>query len=214
MGIDAVLKLAQWLSPSYPIGAFGYSHGLETVIHDGVVRTAAQLETWLEDVLCHGTGYCDAILIAAAYGAEDEAGLDAVDATARAFAPSAERLGESVLMGRAFARTVAATHSIYLTDLTYPVALGRAARLSCVPLDLAQVMYLQSFLSNLVSAAVRLVPLGQTEGQAALARLTPLCTNTVAKAEGRTRDDLAGCAFLSDIAAMRHETLKVRLFRT
>ena len=214
MPTDAPLILAQWLSPAYPVGAFSYSHGLETAIQDGVVRTALSLECWLMDVLCHGTGLSEAILVAAAYDAQDGDEVMLVDATARAFVSSAERLRESVLQGAAFARTASAIHDLDLPELTYPVAVGRAARLFGLPLPLTQSMYLQSVMSNLVSAAVRLVPLGQTEGQAVLSRLTPICAETVDKADGQTLDDLSSAAFLSDIAAMRHETLKIRLFRS
>ena len=214
MRTDAVLILAQWLSPAFPVGAFAYSHGLETAIQDGAVRSAESLEVWLEDVLCHGTGSNDAILIAAAHGAQDEIELGRVDASARAFAASAERVRENLLMGRAFAATVSASHSIDLPDLVYPVALGRAARLVDLPVEPVKAMYLQAFLSNLVSAAVRLVPLGQTEGQTVLARLTPLCRTVATEMHGRGLDDLSSTAFLSDIAAMRHETLATRLFRS
>ena len=165
-------------------------------------------------LLCHGTGLSVAILVAAAYDAQDGDEVMLVDATARAFVSSAERLRESVLQGAAFARTASAIHDLDLPELTYPVAVGRAARLFGLPLPLTQSMYLQSVMSNLVSAAVRLVPLGQTEGQAVLSRLTPICAETVDKADGQTLDDLSSAAFLSDIAAMRHETLKIRLFRS
>jgi len=214
MRTDAALVLAQWLSPAFPVGAFAYSHGLETAVQDGVVTSGETLHAWLEDVLCHGTGANDAILLAAAHDARDEAALDHVDASARAFAASAERLRESLLMGRAFAATVSVSHGLVLPDLVYPVALGRAARLVQLPLELVQAMYLQAFLSNIVSVAVRLVPLGQTQGQTVLARLTPLCRRVATEVRGRGLDDLSGAAFLSDIAAMRHETLNTRLFRS
>ncbi len=214
MHTDATLVLAQWLSPAFPVGAFAYSHGLETAVQDGVVSGGETLRAWLEDVLCHGTGANDAIILAAAHAARDEDALDHVDASARAFTASAERMRESLLMGRAFAATVSASHGIALSDLVYPVAVGRAARLAGLPLELVQAMYLQAFASNIVSVAVRLVPLGQTEGQTVLARLTPICRRIATEVRGRKLDDLSGAAFLSDIAAMRHETLHTRLFRS
>lgn len=216
MRTDAALILSQWLSPSFPVGAFAYSHGLETAIQEGAVGSADTLECWLEDVLCAGTGRNDAILIAAAHGADPAphgtVTVRQVDAVARAFAASSERVSESLKMGRAFAATVAASHAVDLPELTYPVAVGRAARLLGLPLEMTQMLYLQSFLSNLVSVAVRLVPLGQTEGQRTLARLGRLCAPVAAASRDRTLDDLAGAAFLSDIAAMRHESLRTRLF--
>ena len=209
-----ILTLAQWLSPAFPVGAFAYSHGLETVIQSGGLRSAEALQAWLEDVLLHGTGRNDALLLRAAYGAGTPEAVAEVDATARAFCSSSERLLETTLQGDAFCKTVADVWGSDLSGLTYPVAVGAAARKMEIDVALACSMYLQAFLSNLVSAAVRAVPLGQTEGQAVLAALTPHIETIVAETEGGTLDDLYSTAFLSDIAAMRHETLNSRIFRS
>ncbi|NNK15431.1 MAG: urease accessory protein UreF [Sulfitobacter sp.] len=209
-----ILTLAQWLSPSFPVGAFAYSHGLETVISNGQIATAADLEGWLKSVLLHGTGRNDCILLRAAHGAPGRTAVTEVDATARAFAASGERLIETDLQGDAFCRTVSDIWGADLQGLTYPVAVGVAAARAGIGADLAAAMYLQAFVSNLVSAAVRAVPLGQTEGQAVLAALTPLCESIAAGTATATLDDLSSTAFLSDIAAMQHETLQPRIFRT
>lgn len=209
-----VLTLAQWFSPSYPLGAFAYSHGLETAIVDGTITSAATLQDWLEDVLRHGSGRNDCILLRAGFAVKGPDALGDVDAYACAFAASAERLAETKLQGDAFARTTQAIWGEVLPPVCHPVAVGYAAARAGLPLSLTAQMYLQSFTSNLVSAAVRLVPLGQTEGQAVLAALTPICSQIVQGTNGATLDDLASIAFLSDIAAMRHETLEPRIFRS
>ncbi|WP_152466222.1 urease accessory protein UreF [Sulfitobacter sp. THAF37] len=209
-----LLTLAQWFSPSYPLGSFAYSHGLEMAIATGRIDSAESLQAWLEDVLAHGTGRNDCILICAAHACEDLDAVAAVDAEARAFASSAERLAETQVQGGAFARTTAAIWGGTLPQLTHPVAVGYAAGRMSLPLELTAQMYLQAFASNLVSAAVRLVPLGQTEGQVCLAALAPVVEQVVAKSRGQNLDDLASSAFLSDVAAMRHETLEHRIFRS
>ncbi|SFR34268.1 urease accessory protein UreF [Litoreibacter janthinus] len=209
-----ILTLTQWFSPSYPIGAFAYSHGLETAIHSGEVACASSLKAWLSDVLEHGSGRTDCILLRASYSCETNDELQIVDDTARAFAASKERVQEAFLMGQAFGKTTAAIWGGDVPDQTNAVAVGAAARREGLPVDLTAAMYLQSFTSNLVSAAVRLVPLGQTEGQSVLAELTPLCDALAASTESATLDDLHSTAFLSDIASMRHETLQPRIFRT
>lgn len=209
-----VLTLAQWLSPAFPVGAFAYSHGLETVIQQGQLKTSQDLQAWLEDVLVHGSGRSDCILLGAAYLAQTPQARAEVDAIARAFCASAERLMETTLQGEAFCKTVSDVWAAELTGLTYPVAVGAAAQRLDIAPSLAASMYLQAFLSNLVSAAVRAVPLGQTEGQAVLAALTPLIESVVADCAGCTVDDLHSAAFLSDIAAMQHETLNSRIFRS
>ena len=210
MNTDPGLILAQWFSPAYPVGGFAYSHGLETAIAEGVVRDRAALQAWLEGVLAQGSGRTDAILLAAAHRGE----IAEADALARALAPSAERLRETVLQGEAFARTTAAIWGIALPPLAYPVAVGAAARALALPVEATARHYLQGFAGNLVSAAVRLVPLGQTEGQTCLAALAPLCARLAAETSDGDLDETGGAAFLSDIAAMRHETLHVRLFRS
>lgn len=208
------MTLTQWFSPAFPIGAFAYSHGLETAIKSGQVATSGDLQTWLSDVLEHGTGRNDCILLRAAYACEDEAALGEVNAAASAFAGSAERLKEAVLQGAAFAKTTNAIWDGEAPNCTNPVAVGYAARRLDLPEGLTASMYLQAFASNLVSAAVRLVPLGQTEGQATLTALTPLCAKVASDTEVADIDDLHSTAFLSDIAAMKHEILTHRIFRT
>lgn len=209
-----VLTLTQWFSPAFPIGAFAYSHGLETAIKSGQIATSGALYTWLADVLEHGSGRNDCILLRAAHACDDMAALDKVNAAARAFAGSAERLKETTLQGAAFTRTTDAIWDGETPDCANPVAVGHAARRMGLPVSLTASMYLQAFASNLVSAAVRLVPLGQTEGQATLTALTPLCLKVAEDTETADIDDLQSTAFLSDIAAMQHETMEHRIFRS
>lgn len=209
-----LLTLVQWLSPAFPVGAFAYSHGLETAMAEGRITGAEALFDWLAAILSHGSGRNDAILLRAAHGAATAQELRAVDAMARAFAASAERLSETDLQGAAFCQTVSDVWGADLANLTYPVAVGAAAARMSLPADLTAALYLQAVIGNLVSVAVRAIPLGQTEGQAVLARLTPLCQTVADQTRDSTLDDLAGTAFLSDICAMRHETLQPRIFRT
>ena len=210
-----LVTLMQWLSPSYPVGGFSYSHGLEWAVAAGDVTGAAGFQAWLADVLEYGTGRNDAILLAAAYRAEDAATLAHVDAVARALAPSSERLLETTAQGAAFVRTTAEIWDMDLPALCYPVAVGRAAALIGVGLEQVLPLYLHGFASNLTGAAMRLVPLGQTEGQRVLAAMTPLCDLLAQEAlAGAGLDDLGGCTVMADIAAMKHETQYTRLFRS
>ncbi|MFK7879075.1 urease accessory protein UreF [Roseobacter sp.] len=213
MTTDALLTLTQWLSPGFPVGAFAYSHGLETAIETGALRGIHDLELWLTDLICEGGGQTDAAFLSAAYVAEPDA-IHLVDATARAFAASAERLLETDQQGAAFCRTVEAVWGTQLGTLTYPVAVGHAASKSNIPLALAASMYLHAFAANLISAAVRLVPLGQTEGQALLAKLAPLIQITADKAMKMPDTELYSQCFAADIAAMQHEVQYSKVFRT
>ncbi|WP_025063073.1 urease accessory protein UreF [Sulfitobacter guttiformis] len=213
-----VLMLAQWLSPAFPVGSFAYSHGLEAAIQSGAIANAPKLGDWLADVLAHGSGRNDCILLRAAYAAGGK--IERVNHAALAVSASAERVLETCLQGDAFNRTTAAIWggaalaSGEEEPLCYPVAVGQAAARMGIDIDFTAVLYLQSFAANLVSAAVRAVPLGQTEGQGVLAALTPLCSEIANATRSSTLDDLAGTAFLSDIVAMHHETLQPRIFRS
>jgi urease accessory protein len=209
--IGALITLAQWLSPSFPIGAFSYSHGLETAVQTGVIRDADSLQAWLRDIVTHGAGRNDAILLAAAYRGDD---LGTLDALARALAPSSERLSEAAQQGAAFVRTVNDVWGLALPDMTLPIAVGAAAAAQGLPLEEAAQMFLHAFVSSLTSAAIRAVPLGQTDGQRVIAALGPLCRATVATALNQTTDDIGSACFAADIASMQHETQYSRMFQT
>ena len=209
-----ILTLAQWLSPAFPIGAFAYSHGLEAAVDLDWVRDAAGIETWLIDVLDCGAGRSDALFLAAAYHAREAGSVAEIDRAARAFTASAERLLEAVAQGAAFGRMMTALWKTQPSDLLYPVALGAAAQARGLPLAMTSKMYLQAFASNLIAAAQRLLPLGQTEGQAILLRLAGPCGTIAETTSDGNLMALTTTAFLSDIAAMRHETQSSRIFRT
>ncbi len=209
-----ILTLTQWLSPAYPVGGFAYSHGLEWVIESRGVTCAADAGDWIADVVEHGSGRNDCLLLAASYRADHPDDLAKIDRTARAFCASSERLMETRLLGEAFCGVTAELWSVDMAALTYPVAIGHAAAARHLPLHLTAQMFLQAFMANLVACATRLVPLGQAEGQRLIRDLTPLCQQVATTAIDAGLDDLGSTAFLSDIASMKHETQYSRMFRT
>jgi urease accessory protein len=205
-----LLTLIQWLSPAFPTGGFAHSHGLEAVIAGGT-RSSARIGAWIEGVLRHGAGQADAVLLASALRGEDAAGLDAI---ARAMAASRERLVETVEQGAAFARTVAALTGRNLAPRCLPVAVGEAAQSLALPVEEVVAVYLHAFAANLVACATRFSPLGQTEGQAVLAGLHPLIGDLAAWAAGAGLDDIGSAALAAELAAMQHEGMDVRIFKT
>jgi urease accessory protein len=205
-----ILTLSQLLSPAFPVGGVAYSHGLETAINDGAIIDVATLQVWLSDLLHVGGAQSDAVLLNMAYKGDPAL----VDAQARAFATSAERLRETDLQGAAFCETVQAVWGIDLGRLCYPVAIGRAVAEMDLDIALSTAMYLQAFVGNLCAAAMRLVPLGQVDGQKVQTALKPYCTNVANDCIGATKNELHGCAWASDIASMRHETQYSRVFRS
>ncbi len=210
----ALHKLTQWLSPSFPVGGYAYSHGLEWAVKAGDVHDAATAQGWIFDLLRHGSGRNDAILLAHAYGAKNDAELAQVCELAAAFVASAERGQETMEMGAALAKAISGVWGKAEDDAPYPVVLGAAARGHDIPLAPSVAMYLHSFGANLVSAAQRLVPLGQVEGQTIVANMAQVIEQLMPEILAASLDDLGGCAFRGDMASMQHETQNVRLFRT
>jgi urease accessory protein len=215
---SALVRLMTWLSPAFPTGAFAYSHGLEWAVQAGDVRDEAGLLDWVADVLTHGTGRTDAILLRHAHRAPDRAALAAIAGLAAASAPCRERQAESLGQGGAFVAGIDAWGTGPLAGLperlSYAVAVGAVCAAHGVDEDSACLGFLQAFTANLVSAAVRLVPLGQSAGLRVLAALEPAILSIAAATREAGLDEIGGCAFRSDLAAMRHETQYTRLFRS
>jgi urease accessory protein len=219
----ALQKLMAWMSPAFPVGAYTYSHGLEWAIEDGTVGDLATLTAWIAAVLTHGAGRNDAIFFVAAYRSEGAALRESAEFSA-AFQPSRERRLETTAQGRAFltavaaawpnARLAAAVEVLAGVDVPYPVAVAAAAAAHAVPLLPALTAMLCAFVANIVSAGVRAIPIGQSDGQRAIAALAPIAAATAEVALTLTPDDLGGAALRADIASMKHETQYTRLFRS
>ena len=210
---SAFLHLLTWLSPAFPTGAFAYSHGLEWAVGAGDVTDGESLRAWLADLLHHGGGRNDAILLRAAHQASaNPMRLEEIAAIGAAIAPAAERRAETLTQGAAFAKAAAPWGGSVAAPL--PVALGVLAARHGIGEDAAVIGYLHAFAANLVSAGVRLIPLGQSAGLAVLAALEQDLLAIAFESRGQDLDDLGGACFRADIAAMRHETQYTRLFRS
>ncbi|ORE96041.1 urease accessory protein ureF [Stappia sp. 22II-S9-Z10] len=330
--------LLTWFSPAFPIGAFSYSHGLETLFEKGGLDNAAATQSAITTALYDGSGQSDAIIAAHAWRAAragDAAGIESLSTLALALSPSRERREETLRQGNAFAELVdtvwsaardegvwsaardegvwsaargesvwsagraegvgsaapdggalsaapdvgaswaargeavgsatrgegawsalrgegagsaapgeslgaaargeggggtaggdgppsgaaadtARSRTMRLSDADcpLPVAIGAAGGLHGVPLRPLLTAALHAFAANLVSAAVRLVPLGQTDGQRITAALLPVAAEVARRAEAAALADIRSTAIGLDICAMAHETQHVRLFRS
>lgn len=218
-----LLPLGTWLSPAYPVGAFSYSHGLEWTVETGKVADVAGLADYVATVLEAGAGWADLVLLAASWRAAasgDEDAFEQVRELAEALRGTAETALETTQQGASF---VLATRAAWpgtpldrLADgkvMTYPVAFGAAAA-GEIPLDAALLGFAQAVAANLVSAGVRLIPLGQTDGQRTLARLAPVIARIARQAQATSLDDVGTAAPAIDLSSMRHETQYTRLFRS
>jgi urease accessory protein len=221
----ALHRLFAWTSPGYPIGGFTYSHGLETAVEDGRVRTADDVADYVEAVLARGGGWVDAVLFAHAWrAAGDDAAFDTVAELAAAFRGSSETALESHQQGGSFLSITRAAWPHPALDAfasrngDRPVAHAAIMALACaahaVPLMPALHAFLHATAANLVSAGVRLVPLGQTAGQLALTRLTVALPAIADRALTTPLNDLGTASPLLELASIAHETLYTRLFRS
>lgn len=218
-------RLLAWSSPAYPIGSFSYSHGLETAVDEGQVRSADTLVDYVSAVLIRGGGWVDAVLLAHGWrAAADEDAFDDLNALAVAFRGSSETALESRQQGRSFLAVTrrawphpaldAFAARIGEEDVAHCAIYALACAVHAVPLAPALSAFLHGVAANLVSAGVRLVPLGQTDGQIATARLVPVIETVVARAIVTPLDDLGTAAPLLELASFHHETLYTRLFRS
>ncbi|UDL93850.1 urease accessory protein UreF [Lichenihabitans sp. PAMC28606] len=220
------LRLAIWMSPMFPVGGFAYSHGLEWAAESGDLPNAEALLAWLGTVLSQGAPYNDAIILAEAYRAardRDRPRLAAVSELGLALATSRERRLETATQGHAFLSqigkswpcdTLALIDRRSEPDIAYPVAVGLVAAGHDQHLGATIDMFLLGVLSNLVSAAIRLSIVGQTDAQKVMAALLTSLHDVAQRCETAGLDGLGGSAFRSDLAAIRHETQYSRLFRS
>ncbi len=225
-GPAALYRLMAWLSPAYPVGAFSYSSGIEWAVEAGDVKDAESLRRWLAVVIGEGGGFCDAVFFAHAYRSLadlDDRSLRSVAELASAFAPSKERHLETTAQGAAFVEATKAAWPCPALDrlaaawtgpVAYPVAVGVAAAGHGVPLEPALRAFLHAVTANLISAGVRLIPLGQSDGQRVLAALEPVVEAAARRALATALDDVGSAAMRADLASMLHETQYTRLFRS
>ena len=222
----ALYRLMTWLSPSFPVGAFSYSSGIEWAVEAGDVTNAASLREWLAALLTDGAGICDSIFLAQTHRAVssgDDARLAEIAELASVFMSSRERHLETTAQGRAFIEIVrAAWYTAQLDRLVdvcknaivYPVAVGLVGAAHAIPLAPIVHGFLHALTSNWISAGARLIPLGQTDSQRLLAELEAVVADTAKRALAASLDELGSATFRADLASMRHETQYTRLFRS
>jgi urease accessory protein len=225
----ALLRLQSWLSPAFPTGSYSYSHSLEWAVESGWIDNRESLVDWLEADLRFGSGRNEAIFFSEAWRStrdNDCAKLFEIAELAAAFRGTAEFVLESSQQASACRATLRQVWpdrlldslSQFLSERHIPPALAvvlgvRSAR-EGIPVSLALPAFLQSYIANLVTAGVRLVPLGQTDGQLAIAAFEQAVLATSAHAKEATIDDLGSAAFMVDLGSMAHETQYTRLFRS
>ena len=224
-----LFRLMAWLSPSFPVGGYVFSHAIEYAVEDGRIEDQESLTEWLAAYLRHGAGKIDGALFCAAWRAatdNDEDALTRARERADAMRATSEQALESSAQGQAFMETVGKTWDSDAFDIwalklqspdrliSYCIAVAIAAAVAGIPLRPALVAYTHATIANLVSAGVRLIPLGQIAGQRTIEGLQIKIIEAVDQALAQSIDDLGTAAPLIDIMSMKHETQYTRLFRS
>jgi urease accessory protein len=222
----ALYRLMAWLSPAYPVGAFSYSSGIEWAVESGDIKDAETLRAWLAVMIGDGGGFCDAVSFVHAHRAvtaHDEAGLRVVAELAAALVPSKERLLETTTQGRAFldatraawpCEALARLDAAWDGAVALPIAVGVTCAGHGIGCEAALHAFLHALTANWISAGVRLIPLGQSDGQRVLAALEGVVAAAAARALNTPLDEIGSSALRADLASMRHESQYTRLFRS
>ena len=218
------LSLLQLVSPALPVGAYSYSEGLEWLIHQGIIHDAPTLEQWLVTELKQGSIRVELAILLRAYRAaqtQNLATLKQWNAYLSANWDSAELRQQSWQMGQSLSRLVGQLYPAVQpmvqalgTPCNYAIVWGMAAAQWELSEDLILLGYGQSWLSNLISAGVRLIPLGQTQGQQMTQHLHLPLVNILPEIQALTDEDLYSCSWGLALASMNHESQYTRLFRS
>jgi urease accessory protein len=217
--LQRLLALLQLASPALPVGGFAYSQGLEKAIEDGVVHDADSAQRWIEDLLGLSLARLDAPLWLRAYDswrAGDRTAFARWNAEYLAARETAELRAETMQMGVSLARVLPAlgVQPPDCAPLAFPMALAAACAGLEIEREAGLAATLWAWAENQVLVAVKGVPLGQTSGQALLARLHSPIERAVREAATVADDELGSAAVAYAITSARHESMYSRLYRS
>jgi urease accessory protein len=230
--MSALLRLLQLTSPALPVGAYSYSEGLEWAIDRGQITSASQLQDWLTQDLRWGGIRIEGAVMVRVYRAidsGDQSGVSHWNQWLSASRETEELRRQSWQMGRSLLRLLEdldldsltlkdrlglGINEATLTPCNFAVAFGIVAHRWQIPIEEALVGYLQSWASNLISAGIKLIPLGQTAGQQLLLNLNPVLVEASQSIPALADDDLRSSNWGMILASMGHETQYSRLFRS
>ncbi|AFY60395.1 urease accessory protein UreF [Synechococcus sp. PCC 6312] len=222
MDSQALLRLLQLASPALPVGAYAYSEGLEFLIQTEQITTADALKNWITAELRIGAIRVDAAIVIRAYQAQvrgDSTSIESWNHWLTAARDGEALRQQSLQMGRSlwqlFCDLEPETQNFNPQEFHhFAVAFGRVAGAWQIELGPAILGFLQSWTSNLINAGVKLIPLGQTQGQRLLLALHQPITQACAEILRLKDEQLDNCSWGLSLAVMGHETLYSRLFRS
>ena len=224
MNSTVLLALLQLTSPALPIGAYSYSEGLETLVDQSLITSAAELQTWLTESLTTGSIGIEAAIVIRAYRAwttGDQSQVIYWNHWLSATRETAELQQQNWQMGRSLLKLLRDLYPDHdwsgwamTENWNIAIVFALAAGLAEIDEYTAVLGYLHSWASNLVSAGVKLIPLGQTAGQKLMLQMAEVITISADRSLTLPDDQLFSCSWGLAIASMTHETQYSRLFRS
>ena len=222
-GIDQLVRLLHLASPALPVGAYSYSQGLEAAIESRIVHDAASAGCWIGDAFQLSVAACEAPLLLRMIGAwetNDAAAASRWNDELLATRETSELRAETCQMGYSLRRLLASLWGDAVArlerfeEISYPLAFAFACAHWKIEPRAALAAYLWSWCENQVLAAMKAVPLGQTDGQSQLVALGERVPGAVEAALARGDDEIENFAPGLALASSRHETQYSRLFRS
>ncbi|MHC5609637.1 MAG: urease accessory protein UreF [Nostoc sp.] len=219
-----LLSILQLASPTLPVGAYSYSEGLEMLVENGTIANQIHLKHWLEAELLYGAIRLEAAVMVRS---EQAAKMGDVESLCRwnlwlsaareteELRASSWQMGRSLiqLLGKLEPQIVPIVNAVG-NPCNFAIAFGIAVTHWQISIKAALLGYLHSWASNLITAGVKLIPLGQTAGQQLLLDLQPLFSAAALEILALEDDQLACCSWGLSLASMQHETQYTRLFRS
>lgn len=220
---QSLLRLLQLASPALPVGAFNFSQGLEYAVEKSWVGNGPQAADWILGVAAHGIATLDLPLLLrmhAAWQSQDAQRARQLSRELIASRETQELRAEERHMGQALAKIllqfgmIEAQHWQRGPDTSYAAMFALAAQDARATARDTCVAYLWAWAENQVIGAVKLIPLGQTDGQRALEAIRQRIPELVAAAESLADEDIGSATPLAVMSSAWHETQYTRLFRS
>ncbi len=224
MNYTALLMLLQLTSATLPVGAYSYSEGLESLVDQGLIKSATDLQTWLTTSLATGSISIEAAILIRAHRAwlqGDQQHVLYWNHWLSATRETAELQQQNWQMGRSLLKLL---QDLYPSidwsgwsmteNWNMAIIFALAAGLAEIDEHTAVLGYLHSWTSNLVNAGVKLIPLGQTAGQKLMMELATSIASSADQSLCLPDDQLFSCSWGLALASMAHETQYSRLFRS
>ena len=206
---DPLQILQIWFSSSFPVGSYAYSHGLEAIIDNKLIKNKDDVEEFLNALLFNGTLRNEYIFIKSIYEGKE------INNLILSSASSKERQIEMVDMGNSFRKIMKQSWDFELAENTaFTYCLTKAAIHFNIKFDYLIKFYLQSFISNLINVCVKHIPISQKDGQKLNVIFINQIQDFLQKSEKFNLEDIGSTFFIGDLFSIKHENLETRIYLT